>query len=123
MESSLRTGSAVFLDHKVTMFSEWWTVTWLRHDTLLFARQSQLSCKAATLILQAGQDSPSRKRMRSLPGLANERGAHQPQGGGQRRESWREGERRRGRADPQGATGKEARARNLTPGKNHTLVH
>jgi len=32
--------------------------------------------------------------------------------------SWREGKRSKRRADPQGAAGKEARARKLTPGKS-----
>lgn len=101
----------LFLDYKATMFSERWDVTLLRHDTLLFAWQSWLSCKAETLIPQASSDSPSRKRMCSIPGLANERGAHQPEGGGQQRESLREDKRSKRSVGPQGATGKEARAK------------
>jgi len=42
MASLLRAGIAVFPDYKATMFSEWWAMTLLRHDTLLLAR----SCHA-----------------------------------------------------------------------------
>lgn len=46
--------------------------------------------------------------MRSLPSLANERGAHQPGGGGQRRESLREGKRLKPR---EGGKGREPHTR------------
>lgn len=84
MDPLLRTGRAMFPDYKASTFSEWRAVTLLRHDTLLFARQSWLSCKAATLIPQAGEDSPSRKGVCSLLGLANGRGTHQPEEEGSR---------------------------------------
>lgn len=111
MESLLRTSIAEFPNYKATVFSEGWATTLLRYDILLFARQSWLSCKAVTLIPQAGRDSPSRRRRYSAPGLANERGAHQPGGGGQRRESWREDKTGKPSVGPQGATGKEARVK------------
>ena len=46
--------------------------------------------------------------MHSLPSLANERGAHQPEGGGQRRESLREGKRLKPR---EGGKGREPHTR------------
>lgn len=119
MESLLRTGIAVFPDYKATMLSEWWAVTLLRHDTLLLARQSWLSCKAATLIPQAGWE-PLQKENMLTSWLGEWERRPQPKGGGRQREAGKEGERSKWRADPQGAAGKEARARNLGPGKSCT---
>lgn len=114
----LRAGIAVLPDHEATMFSEQRAVTLLKCDTRLSARQSWLSCKAATLIPQAGGDSLSRKRTCLHPGLANERGAHQPKGEGRQREGLREDKRNVDIGRIPRSHQKEARARNLTPGKN-----
>lgn len=80
MASLLRTGLAVFLEDKTTMFSEWWAVTLLRHHTLLFFfffLLDKAGCHAKQQLSfgkQAKTAPPSRRR-RSLPGLANERGS------------------------------------------------
>lgn len=111
MTSLLRTGFGVFLDYKATMFSEGWDMTLLRHDTLLF-------CSTKLAVMQS-RDSHSASRLRQplqkesalSSWLGNERGAHQPEGGGQQRESCREDKRSKPSAGPQGAPGKETRAK------------
>ena len=46
MASLLRTGLAVFLEDKATMFSEWWAVTLLRHHTAFFFLLDKAGCHA-----------------------------------------------------------------------------
>ena len=80
---------AVLLDYKATMFSEWWAVPLLRRDTLLFARQSWLSCKAATPHSTSRLREPLQKE-NALPSWLGEwERRPQPKGGGQRREAGR----------------------------------
>lgn len=127
MASLLRTGLAVFLEDKTTMFSEWWAVTLLRHHTLLFfffffcwtklaVMQSSNSHSASRLRqpLQAGEGAHFLAwRMRG--------GAHQPGGGGQPRESLREGERLK---STEGGKGREPHTRKeCTPTLAATRPH